>query len=172
MDTVLCKKNANEFQCFSQLFGAFRRSLMKFRVKRKFGRVLTNVRNGHCFSQNENSCCSLKAARKFERKVTESRNKFSRTVSYRIERSRENSFRANQGKHHLNLDVDLPVFSWDFTLYCDDANARAHGNSCCLYRALKIKDQLILSSHAESIFLHVKSNWVSSQAKSSPGRDI
>ena len=101
--TVLCKKNANEFQCFSQLFGAFRRSLMKYRVKRNFGRILSNVRNGHCFSQNENSRCSSKAARKFERKVAESRNEFSRTVSPCIERSRENSLQANRGKHHLNL---------------------------------------------------------------------
>ena len=38
-----------------------------------------------------------------------------------------------------------------FTLNCDDANARTRANSCCLYRALKIKDQLILRSHAGSI---------------------
>ena len=116
---------------------------MKFRVKWKFGRFFTNVRNGHCFSQNENSRCSSKTTRKIERKVAKSRNEFSRTVLDRIERSRENSFRADRGKHHLNLRVDLPVFSQDFMLYCDDANARAHGNSCCLYRALKIEDQLI-----------------------------
>ena len=90
---------------------------------------------------------------------------------YCIERSRENSFWANRGKHHLNLHLDLPVFSRDFTLYCDDANVGAHDNSC-LYRALKIEDQLILSSHAESIFLRAKSNRVSSRAKSSPGGDI
>ena len=145
---------------------------MKFRVKRKFGRFFTNIRNGHCFSQNENSRCSSKTVRKIEQKVAKSRNEFSRTVLDRIERSRENSFRADRGKHHLNLHVDLPVFSRDFMLYCDDANAHAHGNSCCLYRALKIEDQLILSSHAESIFLHAKSNRVSSRAKSSPGGDI
>ena len=45
-----------------------------------------------------------------------------------------------------------------FKLYCDDANAHTHGNTCCLYRALKIEDQLILRSHAKSIFLHAKSN--------------
>ena len=145
---------------------------MKFRLKRKFGQFFTNVRNGHGFSQNENSRCSLKTARKIERKVAKSRSEFSRTVLDRIERSRGNSFRANRGKHHLNLHVDLPVFSRDFTLYFDDANARAHGNSCCLYRALKMEDQLILSSHAESIFLHAKTNRVSSRAKSSPGGDI
>ena len=170
--TVLCKKNGNEFQCFSQLFGAFWPSLMKCWVKRKFGRIVTNVQNGHCFSQSENSRCSLKAVWKFERKVTESRIEFSRTVSHRIERSRENSFRADRGKHHLNLHVDLPVFSWGFMLHCDDANAHPHGNSGCLYRALKIEDQLILSSRAESTFLHAKLNQVSSRAKSSPSRDI
>jgi len=139
-------------------------------VKGKFS-FLMNIQNGHCFSQNENSRCSSKTTQKFERKVAESRNEFSRTVLYRIER--ENSFRADRGKHHLNLHVDLPVFSQDFMLYCDDAKARAHGNSCCIYRALKIEDQLkILSSHAESIFLHAKSNQVSSRAKSSAGGDI
>ena len=37
--------------------------------------------------------------------------KFPRTVSSRIEHPRENSLRADQGKHHLNFHVDLPVFS-------------------------------------------------------------
>ena len=102
--------SAVQKQCkqISVLFATFPCFLTKFNESSI--KIFNTFRSGYCSkNQNENSCCSSKALRKFERKVTESINKFSRAVLHCIECSRKNSLRADRGKHHLNLHVDLPV---------------------------------------------------------------
>ena len=71
-------------------FSAFRNFSTKFNESSSVTKVWSNFQNGYCFNKKKNSCCSSKAALKFELKISESRNKFSRAVSQRIECSSEN----------------------------------------------------------------------------------